>query len=323
VFPRRTAFLGLIVGLALVGAPSRAESDAARRAVVAVRVGDRTLTVGELEDRFAGIPPFQQATLGATRNAVVHAYVEQVVVHDLLLTAGAEQRGLAEREPTRSLVRRALSTATLRASHAPYPSANAIPMEDVQRYYDENRARFDAPERINVWRILCKSDAEAQEVLGAAKRTPTIANYNDLARVHSLDKATNLRGGNLGFIAPDGNSNEAGLRVDPALVKSVHGLKDGEFAPRPVPEGDGFAVVWRRATVPPSKRTVEEAAAQIRSTLYRERIEAAEKKLVDDLRARKVSNVDASKLGMIVLPAFDAGVNLPRSAPSSSATPQK
>jgi peptidyl-prolyl cis-trans isomerase C len=104
-------------------------------------------------------------------------------------------------------------------------------------------------------------------------------------------------------------------------VKAVQGLRDGEFAPRPVPEGDGFAVVWRRATVPPSKRTVEQAAAQIRATLYRERIEAAEKKLVDDLRAKKVSSVDASKLGMIVLPPFDAGVNLPRSAPSSSALP--
>jgi peptidyl-prolyl cis-trans isomerase C len=323
VAARKRAFFGLILGLSLAQAPLHAESDAERRAKVAVRVGSRAVTVGELEDRLAGIPPFQQATLGATRSEIVHAYVDQVILRDLLLAAGAEKNGLADKAPTSFQLKRALSTATLRASHAALPSANAIPMADVQKYYDDNRARFDAPERINIWRILCKTQDEAQKVLDEAKHAPTIAKYNDLAREHSLDKATNMRGGNLGFVSPDGTSNEAGLKVDPALIRAVSGLKDGEFAPRPVQEGDAFAVVWRRATVPPSKRTVEEASAQIRSTLYRERIEGIEKKLIDDLRAKKVSNVDASKLGMIVLPAFDAGINLPRTVPSASAAPKK
>jgi peptidyl-prolyl cis-trans isomerase C len=284
---------------------------------VAVRVGSRTVTVGEIEDRLGSMPPFQQATLGASREAIVHAYVELVIVHDLLLAAGADERKLGDKEPTRFQLKRAKSTATLRAAHAPFPSAAAIPMTDVQKYYDDNRARFDAPERINIWRILCKTSAEAQQVLETAKRTPTIASYNDLAREHSLDKATNLRGGNLGFVSPDGTSNEAGLKVDPVLVKAVQGVKDGDFAPQPVAEGEAFAVVWRRATVPPSRRSLDDASSQIRSMLYRERVEAAEKKLIDDLRAKNVSNVDASKLGMIVLPPFDAGVNLPRSTPSA------
>jgi peptidyl-prolyl cis-trans isomerase C len=318
VSARKTAFFGLVVGLALAGAPSEAQTDAARRAKVAVRVGHYAVTVGELEDRLAGIPPFQQATFGASRDAIVHAYVDQVIVRDLVLAQGAEDRHLVDREPLKSEWKRALSTASLRAVHAPIPPANAIPMADVQAYYDANRARFDAPERINIWRILCKTRDEADQVLAAAKKTPTIANYNDLARDHSIDKATNLRGGNVGFVSPDGTSNEAGLKVDPALVKAVAGLKDGDFVPRPVAEGDAFAVVWRRATVPPSRRTVDEAAAQIRSAIFRERIEAAEKNLIDELRKTKVSNVDASKLGMIVLPPFDAGLNLPRTVPSSS-----
>jgi peptidyl-prolyl cis-trans isomerase C len=317
VATRRVLFFGLILGLCLAEAPSSAQTEAERRAKVAVRVGSRSVTVGELEDHLAGIPPIQQATLGASRAEIVRAYVDQVVVHDLMLAAGADERGLAKLQPTKAQVQRSLSTATLRASHAPLPSANAIPMADVQKYYDENRIRFDAPERINLWRILCKTQDEAQKVLDNAKRTPTIANYNDLAREHSVDKATNLRGGNLGFVGPDGKSNEAGLEVDPALIRAVAGLKDGEFAPRPVQERDLFAVVWRRATVPASKRTLEEATPQIRSTLYRERIEAIEKNLIADLRKKKVSNVDTSKLGMIVLPAFDAGVNLPRTVPSS------
>lgn len=339
--PFSLALIALACAATLAHAPSRAEGerdaaaaseagpaspaspeDAARRAKVAVRVGARTVTVGELEDRLAGIPPFQLATFGASRDAVLRAYVEQVVVRDLLLAEGAEARGLAKGLPTSQLVLRALSTATLRALHKDIPSGAGIPAEDVQRYYDANRSRFDSPERINLWRILVKTREDAQTVLDAAKREPTITKYNELARERSIDKATNLRGGNLGFVAPDGTSNEAGLRIDPALLDAARRVKDGDFVPQPVAEGDAFAVVWRRTTVPPSKRTVEEAAAQIRTSLYRERIDAADKKLIDELRKGNVKSVDYGLLGFIELPPFDAGITIPKASPRPPQAPQ-
>jgi peptidyl-prolyl cis-trans isomerase C len=303
------------------GADGAAETpDAARRARVALTVGDRKVTVGEIEDHLAGIPPYQLATFGASREAIARAYVDQVLVRDLVLAAGAEQRGLDKELPTSQLLSRALSSATLRKTRTAYPSAAAIPIEDVRRYYEENRSRFDSPERINLWRILCKTRDEATTVLDVARREPTIAKYNDLAREHSLDKATNLRGGNLGFVGPDGASNEAGVKVDPALVKAAQTVKDGELVAQPVPEGTSFAVVWRRGTVPANKRTVEESSAQIRAALFRERTEAGEKKLIDELRAKNVKEVNAGLLGIVELRPFDAGLGTPR-APAGSAPP--
>jgi peptidyl-prolyl cis-trans isomerase C len=185
-------------------------------------------------------------------------------------------------------------------------------MEDVTKYYEDNRSRFDSPERINLWRILCKTREEATTVLDAARRDSSIAKYNDLAREHSIDKATNMRGGNLGFVGPDGASNEAGVKVDPALVKAAQSVKDGELVPQPVAEGTAFAVVWRRGTVPPNRRSVDEASAQIRAALFRERTELAEKKLIDELRAKHVKEVNVGLLGLIELSPFDAGLGLPR-----------
>ena len=298
---------------------SVADADAARRAKVAVTVGSRTVTVGDLEDRLAEIPPFQAATFGASRDEIVKAFVDQVVVRDLLLAAGAEQRKLDETLPTKHQLDRARSTATLRASRArgELKSPSNISMDDVKRYYQDNRARFDSPERVNLWRILCKTQDEAEKVLAEAKRDLTIPKYNDLARDHSIDKATFFRGGNLGFLAPDGASNEAAVKVDPALVKAAAAVKDGELVPRPVPEGSGYAVIWRRTTVPATVRTLEEATPQIRTTLYRERTEAAEKKLMDELRAKHVRDVNADLLKIVVLPPPDAGISLPRSVPRS------
>jgi peptidyl-prolyl cis-trans isomerase C len=316
-------FAGALVASAAATAPSHAAAEAgapssdddARRAKVAVRVGSRTVTVGELEDRLAEIPPFQAATLGATKDEVVKAYVQQVIIRDLVLGAGAEERKLDAQLPTKHQLQRARSTATLRALRATFKSPAAIPIEDVTRYYEENRSRFESPERVNVWRILCKSREEAETVLATAKRELTIPKYNDLAREHSIDKATYLRGGNLGFIGPDGTSNEAGLKVDPSLVKASAGVKDGDLVPQPVAEGTGFAVIWRRTTVPATKRSLEEATAQIRTTLYRERTEAGEKKLIDELRAKNVRDVDIEPLKIIEFPALDAGISLPRSIP--------
>lgn len=330
-FWRAAPFVALVVTSAAVQAPLHAEPDsstaaradapdAARRARVVLTVGAHQVTVGELEDHLAAIPPYQITTFGASRDEVARAYVDQVLVRDLVLAAGAHQRGLDKQLPTSQLVARALSSATLRNNRGPYASAAAVPVEEVRLYYEENRVRFDSPERINLWRILCKSRDEAATVLEAARHDPTIAKYNDLARAHSIDKATNLRGGNLGFVAPDGASNEAGVKVDPALVKAAQAVKDGELVPQPVDEGGAFAVVWRRGTVPANRRTVDEASAQIRAALFRERTEAAEKKLIDDLRAKYVKEVNPGLLGVIELRPFDAGLALPRS-PAGSAPP--
>lgn len=317
---------GVALATAVVLTPSRSlraapdatasmptDPGSARRARVVLTVASRKVTIGELEDHLAGIPPYQMATFGTSREAVARAYLDQVLVRDLVLAAGAQQRGLDKQLPTSQLLTRALSSATLRKTRSAYPSAAAIPIEDVQRYYEENRSRFDSPERINLWRILCKTREEAATVIEAARRDSTIAKYNDLAREHSLDKATNLRGGNLGFVGPDGASNEAGVKVDPALVKAAQSVKDGELVPQPVAEGNAFAVVWRRATVPANRRTVEESSAQIRAALFRERTEFSEKKLIDELRKRDVKEVNHGLLGLIELRPFDAGLGAPRS----------
>lgn len=291
--------------------------DDGHRAKVAVKADGFQATVGEIEDRIADMPPFQAETYGKNRDEIAKSFVNQVIVRELVLNAGAERRGLKEKLPTKQLYQRALSTATLRAIRGQLRSPNDISDADAKAYFEANRSRFEAPERVNLWRILCKTKDEAAEVIAQAKKDLTIPRYNDLARDHSLDKATNFRGGNLGFVAPDGQSNEAGVKVDVALLKAVANVKDGDLAPDPVAEGANWAVVWRRTTVAATKRSYEEVSAQIKTTIYRERTEANEKKLIDDLRKAKVKDYDPEPLKIIEFPALDAGLALPRSVPSA------
>ena len=186
--------------------------------------------------------------------------------------------------------------------------------EDVRAYYDSNKARFDTPERVLVHRILCKTQAEAGTVIETFKKDPTPRAFAELAREHSQDHTTGMRGGNMGFITPDGKSNEAGVTVDPAVVKAAFAVKDGELVQQPVPEANMFAVVWRKGTVAATRRNFEEVVSQIRETMFKDKLETARKKLIDDLREKNVKEVNEPLLRTIDVSRADGAIT-PRKRP--------
>ncbi|HXN33151.1 MAG TPA: peptidyl-prolyl cis-trans isomerase [Polyangiaceae bacterium] len=304
---RARALFGLLVVAGAIGAHGDTRADDAgaieRRLRVVARVGKQAITVGELEDRIGNMPPFQRASFGATVDAVRRRFLTDVVERDELLALGAEGQRLGDQPAAAYRIERAFSAATIRAVRARVGPAATIAMDDVQRYYDDNRARYEAPERYQLWRILCKTREEAQSVLDATKRDPTPATFATLARDHSLDKATNLRGGNLGFVTADGNSREPGLRVDPAVVRAAQAVRDGALVAEPVVEGEYFSVVWRRGTIASTRRSVGDVAAQIRDALWKGRVKEETDKLVAGLRATNLRAIDPTSLEALSIPS--------------------
>jgi peptidyl-prolyl cis-trans isomerase C len=293
----------LFAAALLVARAPHAADDATRRAAVVAHVGPRAITVGELEARLAVVPRFQLQTFGSTPGDVSRKFLDQIIVPEALMALGAEEQHLDQDPAVAYNLQRALSQATMRATRNSVGLASAIPAEEVKAFFDANKERFDMPDRINVFRILCASRDEAQKVLDEAKKDGALPKFTQLARDHSLDKATYLRAGNLGFVFPDGRSNEPGLVVDPAVVKAAQGVHDGEFVAAPVPEGPSFAVVWRRGTVKAMHRTLDDVSGQIRDILWREKKEKADQELMTRLKA-KVTEVNESLLG-----TFDVSVD--------------
>ena len=176
---RKEVALVVLFGLGLGSA--RADSDESRRAAVAVRVGERAITVGEIEDRMAEVPAFQLRTFGATDAEIRRAFVEQAIVSDALWAAGASARHIDRSVPrTRFDLDCARAQAMLAALRRGIGGAEKVSMEDVQAYYDKNRPRYDAPERTKLWRISCATKAEAETVLADVKHDPTIVHWNKL-----------------------------------------------------------------------------------------------------------------------------------------------
>jgi peptidyl-prolyl cis-trans isomerase C len=292
----------------LAGAGSRAAEPAAeaeRRAQVVARAGSRTVTAGELEDRIASMPPFQRGTFGNSPDTIRHRFLMEVVLPETLVSLAAAEAHVEREPPTSYFVERARSGATVRAIRRRVGDGAAIGMDEVRSYYQDNLAHYQTPERIQIWRILCKTRDEAQALLAACRSNPTPKAFADFAREHSQDKGTYLRGGNLGFLTSDGTSAEPGLRVDPSVMRAASTLRDGDLAPQPVAEGEYFSVVWRRGTLAAVHRPLEEVASQIRRTLRNNRVKDEADKLVAKLRTAKLRDLDEAPLQTVDLPALE------------------
>lgn len=257
---------------------------------IVAKVGPAVITVADVERRLATIPAYQLATFGKTPSEIRRRFVEQVLVPDALFAAGGRARKLDERPEVRAQLKGALRTARLSALRTD-TAERGIPTEEVRRYYEENKNKFEAPERILVFRILCKTKDDAAQVLTEAKKAGTIERWNELARAHSIDKATAMRGGDLGFLSPDGSSQHQGVKADPALVAAAAKAKDGEILDQPVPEGSGFAVLWRRGSLPAVRRAIENETDSISQVLWRKKLEEARSELLSKLRQDKVRDV--------------------------------
>jgi peptidyl-prolyl cis-trans isomerase C len=268
------------MGGVLAGA--RAGDDPRLHAVVA-RVGQNEVTVESVEQRMKTMPDFQLATFGDSPDKLRHAFLDQVMVKEALFAEAAKTKKLEEDPFVRDQVDQALRKARMLSLKS---EINVTPA-DVATFYADNLGRFVSPARIGVLRILCATRDEAVAVLAEAKALGGLQHWNDLARERSIDKATSFRGGNLGFLAADGSSNEVSVKTDPALYAAASKVKDGELCPEPVPEGKGFAVVWRRGSTPAIRRTVDEEEGAIRQVLVRKKLEDATHALLKKLREER------------------------------------
>lgn len=257
--------------------PSEAET------LVVARVGNATITAAELDRRLAQTAPFQLKPYGDTPEAIRRGFLDQVMVKELLVAREAEERKLAERpelaDRVRGLYRSALISEVKREL-----GQNAVTDDDVKAYYASNLDKFVAPPKVALFRILVATEAEAKAVIAELGETPDAKKFAQLARDKSLDKESAMRGGNLGFVQPNGDTGQRGQKVDPALVKETQTVKDGALAP-PIKEGDRWAVVWKRQTMRAVTRALETERAGIRQLLAQERMQSAMEKLLTGLRA--------------------------------------
>jgi peptidyl-prolyl cis-trans isomerase C len=113
-----------------------------------------------------------------------------------------------------------------------------------------------------------------------------------------------MRGGDLGFVRADGTTDVPRVRVDPGLYAAAEKVKDGEVVAEPVREGNQWAAVWRRGSLPEIKRTIEQEERAITQVLTRKKLDERRTSLLEQLRKQHVRDVNESLLDGLEIQTF-------------------
>jgi len=295
----RVATLGALLAVTLLASLPRA-NDASLPTVATV--GSARVTTADVERRLRSIPAFQLRSLGETPEQVKAQVLRKFIVPDLLYSQEADRQRLHRDPAVRSRVNEVLRRAIEADLRAELERERPVTDDEVRRYYESNRSRYEIPQRIRIWRILVKDEALARKIVADAQGPTGLTRWTEHARRHSLDTATKMRRGDLGFVRADGRTDAPRVRADPALYAAADQVPDGAVVSEPVKEGDAFAVVWRRGTTAAVSRSLEEESATIRQILLRGRVHDRLDELVAKLRREHVKGFDASLVDRVAVP---------------------
>lgn len=214
-----------------------------------------------------------------------------------LLDEQASADKLHESEALVEVRRKVLSTRLLEkvSEQAERPSA-----KEVESYLREHQREFSKPLRVRIFRILVSTEEKAKELLASLDETTTLADFRALSREHSIDQATNERGGDLGFVWPDGSTDIPQVSANKSLYEAASSLEDGQFAGVPIPEGKHFAVLWRRGSLP-AESMGEHSTRLARLRLEEKKAHEAVESLLSKL-SKNVTRRDDELLGKLRRP---------------------
>ncbi len=273
-------------------------------------VGGRGVSVAEAQRVLDRVPIERLRQLAPAPGGVKGAFVEEFLAKQLRREQHAARLG---QQPDAAHTARAARDAALQqALERQLAKLAVVKDEMVAAFYEEHMRRYRRPPAIRIWRLLLPDESAARDAIARVKdRADGVSVWSQLTRESSLDKATNMRDGDLGFVHADGHTDVPQVRVDASLVAAAAQVADGELVPNPVPEGDYFAVVWRRGTRPERIRSLEQEQDAIRQVLARDHARAAQQKLLNELREAHLSAFSPELVESIDYPKVE-GIPVPQ-----------
>jgi peptidyl-prolyl cis-trans isomerase C len=287
-------------------------ADETRRAKVFATVGSETITVGELEDIINARPPYARKRLAEQR--VLKELADDEVRNELFYQ-GAAKLGYANDPEVKRFLDQTLVQMFVRKEFEEPVRPEAVPKEEIAKYYEDNPEEFRRAEMRRARHILVASKEEAKAIL-AELESGEGATFRALAKQKSLDTETNVRGGDLLYFTEDGRlvgkKGEEAATINPTLAKAAFELRETGAVSKPLDLGDGKWSVLELTGIRPERiQTLEQASRGISHKLWREEREGAIDELLAKLRTELKPEVYPERADTIVLSPTDEPIEPP------------
>lgn len=184
--------------------------------------------------------------------------------------------------------------------------------DEVKRYFEDNEESLGQPEQVEVRHILVRTRDEANAVLEQIKGG---ASFAEIAKARSLDQASAVEGGDLGFIS-------RGMTVS-AFEETAFKMAKGEYGIAETPYGfHVIQVTDRKAAVPAQFEDVKD---EIRDRLIEQKSKTPDQLLAELSAKATIEVVDGRYASLSHKPGEktdETGANAPaESEPASPESP--
>ena len=273
-----------------VTAPASTTASARENTVVA-RIGTRTITLGELEQRLASQKEYVRMRFGTPERMKV--FLEKLVRLEVL-AAEAERRGLDKNPEVVRRVKQALVDELVGELNATLVKFSDITDADVAARYERDRAQHQRPAQVRIAQIVVASEARAKELLQELKKAPRAERlFAKFVQLHSIDMATKARTGDLGYLDPNDAKLAEPLRKVGASLTKLWQLSD------PVKVGERYHLLMCTGKRPALNRPLALVRDRIRNQLFHERRYEAVKAFADGLRKKAKVQIDEASLAKV------------------------
>jgi foldase protein PrsA len=151
--------------------------------------------------------------------------------------------------------------------------------ENLQTYYDENKASYTTPEQVQASHILVETKEEADEILGLLKGG---ADFASLAQERSKDPGSGANGGDLGFFGRG--------QMVPPFEEAAFTLEKGQLS-EVVESEFGFHIIKVVDKKSATTASFEEKKEEIKEMLTDQRKSEVAQNYIDELKAgAKIEN---------------------------------
>jgi parvulin-like peptidyl-prolyl isomerase len=233
------------------------------RALAVARVGESKITVGQVEDELNKLHPSVRVRFSSPERR--KDFVKNLVRFEVLARE-ARRRKLDKDPEVVKRVKRAMIDVMMDQLRSSLVKMEQITDSDVEAYYHKHIKLYRKPPKVRVSMIVTKTRGEAARLLAQAKKKAgDVGHFAELAAKHSIDPATKVRRGDVGFFAKDDT------KVPPAIIEAAFSIDAMWTFAGPLKLDDKWAIVLKTGDMPGTNRPLEMERNRIRNRLYNER----------------------------------------------------
>jgi peptidyl-prolyl cis-trans isomerase C len=247
------------------------KGDISKSSQVLARVGDREITATYFERQLANLPESVQklSTKGEGKKAILEGFVNREILYAEALSNKIDKDGDLQKKFED--VKKELIINTYLQNQI--MGKIKIDDKEVETFYNNNPAEFRNREEIKVSQIVVADEASAWQMLD---KLSIRRDFGELAQVHSIDKASAERKGDVGWFTYQ--------KLPEEIRDGVFKMRVGEVSkPYKMPDGYEIYKVTDRKTISYAFEQVKDA---IKVQLFQDKFQKELKILLDGLKKK-------------------------------------